>query len=97
MQAVILAAGIGKRLRPLTNDLPKAMVMVNGKPILEYTLGILPEVIDEIILVVGYQKEKIKGANIWVLPNPSGLNAHYTPTQLSILFSKLKKRADISK
>ena len=46
---------------------------------------------------VGYQKEKIKGANIWVLPNPSGLNAHYTPTQLSILFSKLKKRADISK
>jgi len=59
MQAVILAAGVGKRLRPLTNDLPKAMVKVNGKPILEYTLGILPKVVDEIILVVGYQKEKI--------------------------------------
>ena len=59
MQAVILAAGEGKRLRPLTNDLPKPMVKVNGKPILEYTLSILPKVIDEIILVVGYQKEKI--------------------------------------
>ncbi|MCR4260808.1 MAG: sugar phosphate nucleotidyltransferase [Candidatus Colwellbacteria bacterium] len=59
MQAVILAAGEGKRLRPLTNDLPKPMVRVNGKPILEYTLGILPENISEVILVVGYQKEKI--------------------------------------
>src|SRR3989344_6712776 len=59
MQAVILAAGVGKRLRPLTNDLPKPMVKVNGKPILEYTLSILPSVIDEAILVVGYQKEKI--------------------------------------
>jgi len=59
MQAVILAAGEGKRLRPLTNDLPKPMVRVNGKPILEYTLSILPEEISEVILVVGYQKEKI--------------------------------------
>lgn len=59
MQAVIIAAGIGKRLRPLTNDLPKPMVRVNGKPILEYTLSILPKVIDEVIMVVGYQKEKI--------------------------------------
>src|SRR3989344_3715497 len=59
MQAVILAAGVGKRLRPLTNDLPKPMVKVNGKPLLEYTLNILPKVVDEIILVVGYKKEKI--------------------------------------
>lgn len=59
MQAVILAAGEGKRLRPLTNDTPKPMVKINGKPILEYTLSILPDVIDEVILVVGYQKEKI--------------------------------------
>jgi len=59
MQAVILAAGEGKRLRPLTNDLPKPMVRVNGKPILEYTLEILPSIISEVIMVVGYQKEKI--------------------------------------
>lgn len=59
MQVIILAAGVGKRLRPLTNDLPKPMVQVNGKPILEYTLSILPKNIDEIILVVGYHKERI--------------------------------------
>ncbi|MEX2054423.1 MAG: sugar phosphate nucleotidyltransferase [Candidatus Colwellbacteria bacterium] len=59
MQVVILAAGAGTRLRPLTNDIPKPMVLVNGRPILEYTLSILPNVIDEVILVVGYKKEKI--------------------------------------
>lgn len=60
MQAVILAAGEGRRLRPLTEDRPKPMVLVGGKPILEYTLGILPKEIDEVILVVGYKQEKIK-------------------------------------
>jgi len=60
MQAVILAAGLGKRLRPLTNDLPKPMILVGGKPILEYTLSILPEEVDEVIIVVGYLGEKIK-------------------------------------
>lgn len=59
MQAVILAAGEGKRLRPLTQDRPKPMVLVGGKPILEYTLSILPKEIDEVILVVGYKQEKI--------------------------------------
>lgn len=54
-----MAAGEGKRLRPLTNDIPKPMVSVNGKPVLEYTLSILPEIIDEVILIVGYKKEKI--------------------------------------
>lgn len=60
MQAVILAAGEGKRLRPLTDDRPKPMVLVGGKPILEYTLSILPKIVDEVILVVGYKQEKIR-------------------------------------
>ncbi|MDP3953530.1 MAG: sugar phosphate nucleotidyltransferase, partial [bacterium] len=51
MQVVILAAGVGKRLRPLTEDVPKPIVRVGDRPILEYTLSILPEVIDEVILV----------------------------------------------
>jgi UDP-N-acetylglucosamine diphosphorylase / glucose-1-phosphate thymidylyltransferase / UDP-N-acetylgalactosamine diphosphorylase / glucosamine-1-phosphate N-acetyltransferase / galactosamine-1-phosphate N-acetyltransferase len=60
MQAVILAAGEGKRLRPLTDDIPKPMVRVGGKPILEYTLSILPNAITEVILVVGYRNEAIR-------------------------------------
>jgi bifunctional UDP-N-acetylglucosamine pyrophosphorylase/glucosamine-1-phosphate N-acetyltransferase len=59
MKAVILVAGEGKRLRPLTDHIPKAMVRVGGKPIIEYTLGILPPQISEVILVVGYRRKVI--------------------------------------
>lgn len=37
----------------------------------------------------GPQEERIGAARVWVLPNPSGLNAHYTPRQLAKLFSEL--------
>lgn len=60
MQAVILAAGEGKRLRPLTENIPKPLVQVGGKPILEYTLGILPPKVDEVVIVVGYKGDAIK-------------------------------------
>ncbi len=60
MQAVILAAGEGRRLRPLTDNVPKPMVRILGKPILEYTLSMLPKEIDEVILVVGYKGQVVK-------------------------------------
>lgn len=60
MKAIILAAGEGTRLRPLTKDTPKPLVSINEKPILEYTLKQLPDSITEIVLVIGYKKEKIK-------------------------------------
>ncbi len=60
MQAIILAAGIGKRLRPLTDNIPKCMVPVNGTPILINTLDILSQVpVQEVIIVVGHKKEVI--------------------------------------
>lgn len=62
MQAVILAAGLGKRLRPTTEEVPKPLVPVNGKPIVAYTLERLPEEIDEIIFVIGYKGEMLKAA-----------------------------------
>jgi NDP-sugar pyrophosphorylase family protein len=59
MQAVILAAGTGTRLRPLTLERPKPLVLVAGRPILEYIIDALPKEVDEIILVVGYKREMI--------------------------------------
>ncbi len=59
MQAVILAAGKGTRLRPLTYITPKPLIKVKGKPLIEYNLDNLPESIDEVIIVVSYLKEEI--------------------------------------
>ena len=60
MQAVILAAGIGKRMRPLTLERPKPLIEVAGKLLIEHVLDALPSEIDEIILVVGYKGEMIR-------------------------------------
>ncbi|MBL7166085.1 MAG: phosphocholine cytidylyltransferase family protein [Dehalococcoidales bacterium] len=59
-KAVILAAGVGDRLRPLTDRLPKCLVPVNGVPILVNTLTHLEDSgIRETVIVVGHLKEKI--------------------------------------
>lgn len=61
MQAIILAAGMGKRLRPLTDSVPKCMVEVNNTPILINTLDILSQFpVQEVIIVVGHMKEVIQ-------------------------------------
>ncbi|MDS0300446.1 sugar nucleotidyltransferase [Halogeometricum sp. S1BR25-6] len=60
MKAVVLAAGKGTRLRPLTDDKPKALVEVDGRPILQHCLDSLCELdAEEFVLVVGHQKEQI--------------------------------------
>jgi len=60
MQALILAGGEGTRLRPLTNDRPKGMVSLNGKPLLEHVLHELPDAVTDIIIIIGYKGEKIR-------------------------------------
>jgi len=60
MKAVILAAGEGKRLRPFTETMPKVMLPVANRPVLEYVFDAVKKSgIDEIITVVGYKKEVI--------------------------------------
>ena len=61
MQAVILAAGRGKRMMPLTADIPKPLVKIDGRPLIDYTFDVLPEEVTEVIFVVGYLSEKIRG------------------------------------
>jgi choline kinase len=60
-KAVILAAGVSKRLRPLTDEIPKCLLEVGGRPILQWTIeNILQAGIKEIAIVVGYRKEMIR-------------------------------------
>ncbi len=60
MKAIVLAAGEGKRLRPFTETMPKVMLPVANKPILEHVFDAVKQSgIDEIIVVVGYKKEVI--------------------------------------
>lgn len=54
MKCVILAAGKGTRLRPLTDDRPKPLVEVQGKPLLTHIIDALPSAVDELIIVTGY-------------------------------------------
>src|SRR5690349_8815514 len=62
MKAVILAAGKGTRMRELTNELPKPMLKVEGKPILEHIVqGIIAAGIREIFIVTGFRAEVIEG------------------------------------
>ncbi len=59
MRAILLAAGMGTRLRPLTLETPKSLVKVNNKPMLETQVEYLIEKgIKEIIVVTGYLSEK---------------------------------------
>lgn len=61
MRAILLAAGMGTRLRPLTLDTPKSLVEVNGKPMLETQIEFLKaKGINEIIVVTGYLNKKFE-------------------------------------
>jgi glucose-1-phosphate thymidylyltransferase len=60
MKAIVLAAGEGTRLRPLTEDKPKGMVEVNGKPLITHCFEKLSDLgATEFVVVVGYRKQDI--------------------------------------
>ena len=60
MDAIILAAGLGTRLRPHTLQTPKPLLPIRGRPILDWTLGALPLAVDRVIVVVHYLAEQIR-------------------------------------
>ncbi len=72
MKAIILAAGVGKRLGEWGQGLPKCMVQIGGRPLLERTLTALDKVgIKDRVMVVGYEKEKIEQL-VNTIPNARG-------------------------
>jgi bifunctional UDP-N-acetylglucosamine pyrophosphorylase/glucosamine-1-phosphate N-acetyltransferase len=60
MDAIILAAGLGTRLRPHTLSTPKPLLPVRGRPILDWALGALPPAVDRVVVVVNYLAEQIE-------------------------------------
>lgn len=59
MDAIILAAGLGTRLRPHTLTTPKPLLPIQGRPILDWTLGALPPTVERVVVVVNYLAEQI--------------------------------------
>lgn len=60
-KAVLLAAGRGTRMKDLTNDLPKPMLEVRGKPILEHIIeGLCYAGIKRVLIIVGYREEVVR-------------------------------------
>jgi NDP-sugar pyrophosphorylase family protein len=60
MDAIILAAGFGTRLRPHTLQTPKPLLPVQGQPILDWALGALPSAVDRLVVVIHYLGEQIE-------------------------------------
>ena len=59
-QAVILAGGLGSRLKPLTNTIPKPMTMINNSPFLDYLIKCIVDLkIKKILILTGYKSIKI--------------------------------------
>ncbi len=60
MQAVVLAAGEGQRLRPFTANKPKVMIKVANKPVLEYVIEALRDAgVRDVVMVIGYRRSRI--------------------------------------
>ena len=98
MQTIILAAGRGTRLNYLTENCPKPLIKISGKPILEHTLSSLPPEIDEVVMVIGYLGEKIRkmfgnqfqGRNIKYVPLAHLLGTAYAVWQTRPLLREEK-------
>lgn len=96
MQAVILAGGLATRLRPLTETIPKSMVLIDNKPFLQYQLELLKNSgITDVVLCVGYLHEQIE--NYFQDGKSFGVNIKYSREEKDLLGTAgaLKKAANL--
>ncbi len=77
-RAMVLAAGLGTRLRPLTDRIPKPLVEIGGRPMIEYTLGMLRAAgVEDVVVNLHHKGDQIRAA----LGGGErfGLRIHYSP------------------
>ena len=87
---IILAAGKGSRLYPLTKNIPKCLVRYNGKSILDYQLEIFKKIkFNKIYLISGYKSNRIKKKNLKIIKNTK-----YKNTNMLYSLFKAKKLFD---
>jgi phosphoenolpyruvate phosphomutase len=68
---IVLAAGAGKRLRPLTENQPKALVPFLGRPLLDWTVsGAKENGVTDLIVIGGWQGDKLARPEIQLINNP---------------------------
>ena len=90
MKAVICAAGNGVRMRPFTDNVPKPLLMVRGKTLLDHLVSQFPQEIDELIIVTRYLAEKIEkhcGAEfhsrkVVYMRQPEGMNGTFAAVKI---------------
>jgi choline kinase len=81
MKAIILAAGQGARLRPLTDDRPKCMVEYQGRPLIDYVVRALrANGVNEIVAIRGYKPEALRCPGVRFYDNPRYLETNMVST-----------------
>jgi len=91
MNAIILAAGQGNRLKPLTNNVPKCLVKLFGKSLLNWQLEIFQNFkIDDISIIKGYLQEQIQSPNTNFYENKN----YQTTNMIETLFCAREKISD---
>jgi choline kinase len=70
MRGIIIAAGLGRRLRPLTKHLPKCMLPIAGRPLLHHTMEHMRSAgCDEFVVIVGHGADKIDAGGATIVIN----------------------------
>ncbi len=82
MKAIILAGGRGKRLKPITDDVPKPLVLIKNIPIIEWQIKYLKKFgIEEVIICTGYKQEMIED---YLVTRNLGLEIKYSIEKLPL-------------
>lgn len=92
MRALLLAAGLGTRLRPITNSVPKCLVEINGRPLLDYWLELLSEGgIVDVLVNLHHMPEAVR-AYLDRCPHPVNITAVYEEKLLGTGGTLLRNR-----